>query len=368
MTAKKKQRKTSKAVLQGVTIAALLGASGWLTVQMQHKSEDGKLPSLGTVAVAPTAGGAGKSASGKLTYSRLSDPARTVVRDGDGEVAATFTDGARTAVLSGPSRTFSEPRTTKAKVVTDSWVRLLPHAWQLGSQDQAWFKTWFKKYRDSKADDIFAIAMQYGDGAATQKNAQGLRYRGDAQFGPIDPTGVGAGDSRLEQSDFYDYLGVSWQFKDGTVSYPETAKLGAIDCSGFVRTVFGYRSGYPLLGKDVKGAGLPRTANGMATLGPGVPILALTPTGSSDPLYHFARPTAIDTLQPGDLVFFELDRRTGIRLDHTGIFLGLDTDGHPRYISSRQEANGPTMGDVGGTSRLDGNGFYAKWLRSAKRL
>jgi hypothetical protein len=65
------------------------------------------------------------------------------VRDGDGEVAAIFTDGARTAVLTGRSRTFAEPRTTAAKVVTDNWVRLLPRAWSKGAERSAWFRTWF---------------------------------------------------------------------------------------------------------------------------------------------------------------------------------------------------------------------------------
>ncbi|WP_309226414.1 NlpC/P60 family protein, partial [Streptomyces lunaelactis] len=33
-------------------------------------------------------------------------------------------------------------------------------------------------------------------------------------------------------------------------------------------------------------------------------------------------------LQPGDLVFFKLDTRTGQRLDHAGMYLGNDADGH----------------------------------------
>lgn len=63
-----------------------------------------------------------------------------------------------------------------------------------------------------------------------------------------------------------------------------------------------------------------------------------------------------------------LDARTGKRLDHVGVVLGYDTQGHLIFISSREEINGPTIGDVGGVSRLDGNGYYAKTLRSAKRL
>ncbi|NEB65652.1 hypothetical protein G3I39_00990, partial [Streptomyces fulvissimus] len=63
-----------------------------------------------------------------------------------------------------------------------------------------------------------------------------------------------------------------------------------------------------------------------------------------------------------------LDARTKERLDHVGMYLGNDSEGHRIFISSREEVNGPTIGDKGGTSRLDGNGYYAKTLRSAKRL
>lgn len=67
-------------------------------------------------------------------------------------------------------------------------------------------------------------------------------------------------------------------------------------------------------------------------------------------------------------MFFEIDPRTGDRLDHVGMYMGLDAEGYPRFISSREEANGPTFGDKRGDARLDGNGYYAKGLRSAKRL
>ncbi|MFD0382364.1 NlpC/P60 family protein [Streptomyces stramineus] len=109
-------------------------------------------------------------------------------------------------------------------------------------------------------------------------------------------------------------------------------------------------------GRQGRRAAAHRERHGQAL--PGVEILGLTGK----------RPEATDKLQPGDLVFFDIDRRTGDRLDHVGIYLGLDTDGKPRFVSSREEANGPTFGDKGGTARLDGNGFYATGLRSAKRL
>jgi hypothetical protein len=55
-------------------------------------------------------------------------------------------------------------------------------------------------------------------------------------------------------------------------------------------------------------------------------------------------------------------------MDHSAIYLGPDTEGHKVFVSSRKEQNGPTIGDKGGVSRLDGNGFYAGLFRSAKRL
>ncbi|ARZ67203.1 C40 family peptidase [Streptomyces sp. HU2014] len=353
---RKKQSLTGRRAVHALVVTGLLGASAYLTVELRDKQPEAAPPVRSVGGSGPTAGA--KAAPGERRFERLANPARTVVRAGDGAVLATFTDGARTAVLTGPSRTFTEPKYTSAKVTTDSWVRLLPQQWKEGSEKAAWFTEWFGKSLGSKDPDIFAFSMEYLEGAPQKKDAQGLVYAGDAQFGPLNPGGSEAGDMRLEQSDFYDYLGIPYTFRDGTVERPEPQRLRAMDCSGFVRTVFGYRARYPLMGKDVKGDGLPRTANGMARLSPGVPVLEL----------NGKRPEATDRLQPGDLVFFDIDRRTGDRLDHVGIYLGLDTDGKPRFISSREEANGPTFGDKGGTARLDGNGFYATGLRSAKRL
>ncbi|MGW1074781.1 C40 family peptidase [Streptomyces sp. NPDC002537] len=353
---KSPDRKKSRRAVHTLVVLGLLGASAYLTVELREERQ-GSAPPVRAVSGGTPASGS-RQATGERRFERLASPARTVVRGPDGGVLATFTDGARTAVLTGPSRTFTEPKYTSAKVTTDSWVRLLPQPWTEGAEKAAWFTEWFGKFLGSKEPDVFAFSMEYLEGAPVKKDAQGIPYAGDAQFGPLNPNGSEAGDLRLEQSDFYDYLGIPYTFRDGTVERPEPQRLRAMDCSGFVRTVFGYRARYPLMGKDVKGDGLPRTANGMARLSPGVPVLELTGK----------RPAATDRLQPGDLVFFDIDKRTGDRLDHVGIYMGLDTDGKPRFISSREEANGPTFGDKGGTARLDGNGFYAAGLRSAKRL
>ncbi|MFC7218697.1 C40 family peptidase [Streptomyces polyrhachis] len=360
-----KANRGARRVLHAVTVVALLGASAYLTVELR-KEEQAKAPAVQLVTDRPagvTDSGSPAPEAAEQRWERLKNPARSVLRDARGKVLATFTDGARTATLTGPSRTFSEPANTKTRVVTENWVRFMPEEWKEGAQSTKWFKDWFKEFYGSDEEDLFAIAFQYVEGAPVKKDAQGVAYAGDADFGPINPNGSEGADLRLEQSDFYDYLGTPYTFRNGTTLRSEPMRARSMDCSGFVRAVLGYRARYPLAPADGQGDGLPRTANGMARSGLGAPIIKLT---GAAPWY--TRPTSIDILQPGDLVFFKLDQRTGSRLDHTGIVLGNDSDGHLIFISSREEVNGPTIGDKGGTSRLDGNGYYAGTLRSALRL
>ena len=73
-------------------------------------------------------------------------------------------------------------------------------------------------------------------------------------------------------------------------------------------------------------------------------------------------------LRPGDLVFFDASIDDGTQLDHVGLYLGIDTSGHPRFVSSRKSVDGPTMGDAGGNSTLDGTMLYARTFRAARRL
>lgn len=333
-------------------LAALALTSIALTYQLHHTPK-GAEPTVSAALPGHPAPGAGA-----YTYERLAGPDRTVVRDAKGGVAATLTDGARTAVLTGPGRTFAEPHTTKAKIVTDSWVRLLPRPWKPGAEKEKWFTDWFSSSHRSTRPDLLGASLEYVKGAPEKKDRQGLRYAGPATFGPPDPHGSPAGSPHHRPADFYHYLGKPWTFPDRKVAHADKSRYGAVDSAGYIRLVYGYRGGYPLLGTDGKGAGLPRTTNGMASGGLGVPVIP----------NRGARPTGLDTLQPGDLVFFDTDRSTGARLDHTGIYLGLDTDGHPRFISSRAKSNGPTFGDIGGSSRIDGTGTYAASLRAAKRL
>ncbi|MFF4578330.1 NlpC/P60 family protein [Streptomyces sp. NPDC001389] len=361
MTAKPKSRRRTRPVLHTVTVLALLAGSAYFTYALRAQ-EQAKAPSVQMVQDKNITAALKGGDAGGQKWERVQSPNRSVLRDATGQVLATFTDGARTATLTGPSRTFTEPANTSTRVVTENWVRLMPEPWKQGAESTPWFKEWFRKYFGSQEDDIFAVAFQYGDQAPVKKDAQGVSYAGDASFGPLNPNGSEGNDLRLEQSDFFDYLGTPYTFRNGVRKTPQTARYRSMDCSGFVRTVFGYRARYPLMPDDTPGPGLPRTANGIARSALGADVIPLKGVGAE------FRPASIDVIQPGDLLFFKLDARTKDRLDHTGIYLGTDTDGHQIFISSREEANGPTIGDKGGTSRLDGNGYYAATLRSVKRL
>lgn len=346
-------RKGSRRALQTCAVLAVIGLSGFGVVQFarQQTSGDAAAAPYATALAIKDGGDASAPAAGPR-FDRLAKPGRTVVRDRAGAVLATFTDGARTVALTGPSRTFAEPRFTEATITTTTWVRLAPQVWSPGAEKAAWFGPWFEKARKDTGPDVFAVAMQYADGAADVKDADGLVIHGDAIFGPVEPAGA----ARLEQSDFLDYLGISYSFPDASKE-PKTAHWGALDCSGFVRMVYGYRLGYPLLGTNNAGPGLPRRAYAIAKNGPGVALIPNTGT----------RVTDYDALQPGDLVFFEVEGSQD-ELDHVGVFVGIDSTGHYRFMSSRERANGPTFGDLGGTSLLDDGGMYSRAWRAARRI
>ena len=294
------------------------------------------------------------TARAELSYDRLENPGRTVVRvRSSGDVVATLTDGARTAVLPGPPRTFADPKFTRATVTSTTWVRLLPRAWERGSETEHWFRRWLDRKSASTEPDALAVAAQYLEGRPAARDAAGVRFRGDAAFGPRTSPSATALE---EASDFYDYLGADWTFADGDTESAERRRYGAVDCSGYVRLVYGYRMGLPLLNVNKKGPGLPRRAFAMAEFAPGKVIVHNTRRQAQ--AYH--------RLQPGDLVFFDING--GPQIDHTGIYFGRDDTGHHRFISSRARANGPTLGDLGGTSLLDDDGFYSRGFRTAKRL
>ena len=277
------------------------------------------------------------------TYVRAAAPARTLVKDAGGALLATFTDGSRSVVLAGPVRTFAES-TTSATVRTTSWVRLLPSPFT-GQVDQAWLTSALA----DRSPDLLTTAMQYVTGAPTTYAADGTLVAADASYGPL------VDGARQEGSDWNDFLQVTAGY-DGAADAPEAAQAGALDCSGFVRMAFGRRLGHPMsLTPD--GVRLPRRATQMHTGGPGT-LLVDSPT----------RPTSLPALLAGDLVLFDAAADDGTAVDHVGIYVGKDSAGAPRFVSSRKTVDGPTMGDVGGRSTLSGTGLYATSLRAVRRI
>jgi cell wall-associated NlpC family hydrolase len=287
------------------------------------------------------------------TYKALTSPARVQVSDATG-VLATFTVGARTVTMRGAARTFTEPATTSATVRSTTWVRLLdkPFAPSAGRLDTG-TTTWLVTELADRDPDLLAVAAQYVAGSPMVRDASGRLVSSDASYGPLQPDGT-----RAEGSDFNDYLGVSWTY-GGVVDGAEADQAAALDCSGFTRMVFGYRMGLPMT-LDPDGVRLPRRSAQMLASAPGVvtvPDAGVPPTS-----------TQLSTLAPGDLVFFDNSTDDGPAVDHVGIYLGVDSAGQPRFISSRKTADGPTLGDLGGRSVLTGTGYYATGWRAARRL
>ncbi len=276
---------------------------------------------------------------------RRADPDRVVVSDRTG-VLATFTVGARTVTLRGPRRTFSEPSTTASMVSTTAWVRLLPTPYSHGID-----RRWLAAALSDRSPDVLAVAAEYLPRAPTRVDPAGRIVSSDASYGPLDADG-----RRVAGADVNDYLGIEWVLGSRT-DRPEPHQLGSLDCSGFVRMVLGYRLGVPL-SLDPDGTSLPRRAVAMAASGTGV--LIVPDTG--------ARARAHDALLPGDLVFSDVSTDDGPAIDHVGIYLGTDSSGAARFVSSRKAADGPTMGDLGGRSTLTGSGLYAQGFRAARRV
>jgi hypothetical protein len=281
-------------------------------------------------------------------YTRLSDPPRTQVTDADGHWLATFTDNAYTVTLLGAQRTFSEPG-AKNPVITNVWVRVLQAPFN-GTADE----DWLSRILNDQSPDVLAIAMQYITGAPPITASNGLQIAGKASYGPAK-----VDDTREEGGDFSDYLGIAWKFGEVT-HQPKADFFQSLDCSGFMRMVWGYRSGLPLTYAPESGRSIPRHSWEILASGPGIVII---PDANDTQITDFSH------LQTGDLVFFHAKTEThDPQIDHVGMYLGQDTAGHYRFISSRQTIDGPTMGDIGGSSLLDGQGLYGRSFRAARRF
>ena len=281
---------------------------------------------------------------------------RLEVRDSDGRWLATFTVGARTVLLAGPRRSFAEGG---AAVSHARWVRSAPSPFA-GRLHRAWLRAALAANR-ARVDDVLAIAMQYLRGAPPLHDESGLQIAGDARYGP------GSAEEREEGADFNDYLGVTATSPGEPPDPPERRQFRCLDCSGYMRMVWGWRHHLPGAGYDDRiplsivprrdRSTMPRRAHQIFDSAPGIVVIA-----RQQPVTDFA------PLQAGDLVFFDADPGDGPQIDHVGMYLGRDLDRRQRFISSRKARNGPTLGDYHGASLLDGGGLYARAFCGARRL
>lgn len=279
------------------------------------------------------------------------------LHDEGGLWLASFTLGASSVRLSGPERCFAEA--SAADSVTHSvWVRTMPEPFA-GLVDLRWLRNAFAA-NEAGVPDILGIAMQYLEGAPPRYDGN-MQIAGNAAYGPLKDG------KREEGSDFNDYLGLTWSYPNGLTDFPERRQFRCLDCLGFIRMVWGFRrsmEGYgytdslPLSFDPDPPYAIPRRANEIFEAGPGVVIVE----------NRRVRPKSYPDLAVGDLVFFNADKNDGPRLDHVGMYLGLDAGGSRRFISSRKKHNGPTLGDSNGASILDGNDNYARAFRCARRL
>ncbi|MEV4948937.1 NlpC/P60 family protein [Streptomyces sp. NPDC053755] len=232
-------------------------------------------------------------------------------------------------------------------VCHDTWVRLLPAPF-----DGTWTPALEQRIRAWAGDtspDALAYASMYRPYApvVTDPALQGAQVLGQSRYSKPDGAGV-----RPVGADFHEYMGRDWTFPaSGESAVANSEFAGCLDCSGFVRMVYGHHLGIPMVAfENFDGRNLPRTSKDQSAHGPGVVVAKGTTAAPS-----------LAALRIGDVVFFDAtlsdpaDPETveGV-IDHTGIYLGQDQHGGLRFVSSRKTPDGPTMGDLGGKSILNG--------------
>jgi cell wall-associated NlpC family hydrolase len=327
------------------SVAAAATAPMWLDGDDQHPAparSGSSGPDVGTL-------------NSRFTFHPIGQPARTVVRDRAGTRVAELTHGSRTVLVTGPERTFTEPRATRAVVKSTTWVRIAERPFDPVQLADEAFATWLLgQIGGGPGDDVLAAACQYVTGSAERVDRAGVRYAGDASFGYINE------ESTRDGADFYDYLGIPWTWPTGEVTRPAVKWAGALDCSGYIRLIFGYRMGMLLHRTNRRvDDGLPRTAYAIATRAPSTLICEADEPDQA--------PRDLSRVAPGDVAFFALHDETPATMTHCGIVLGPDTDGGMRFVSSRESINGPTFGDVAGAGVIDSQ-FFGDRLRRVIRL
>ena len=175
------------------------------------------------------------SATPKLSIRIWPVPGGIEVRDSQKKWLATFTKGAYTAGLAGPKRSFAEK---EVSITHSTWVRTLPKPFD-GKLDKAWLSKALKANKQL-LPDILTISMQYVRGAPAIHDGD-LQIAGDARYGPL------LEGKRQEGSDFNDYLGLAWTYsrEKPANDEPEIRQFRCLDCSGFIRMIWGYRRHAP---------------------------------------------------------------------------------------------------------------------------
>jgi hypothetical protein len=250
---------------------------------------------------------------------------------------------------------------TPPTVTHSTWVRLLPAPFT-GTVDTAWLTAALA----TTSPDLLAVAMEYITGGVK-----------DAGYGPLYAPGrswdTGHADdgTRQEGSDWNDYLGVTGNYPGltTTTDAAEPHQLGCLDCSGYVRTVFGYRGDRGITlpmclddAADYNGLRIPRRSVDQSASGPGITVVFSASSA----------PTDLSQIQPGDVLYWDADTTNPAeeegQVDHSGIYLGVDSTGGKRFLSSRKTANGPTLSDLGGPAVITGTSLYGRALRRARRF
>lgn len=259
-------------------------------------------------------------------------------------------------------------------VTHSTWVRVLPSVfagWDNSVRD------WLRGAVVDTSPDVLARAMSYVTGAVPVLDPQygaGRQVMGQARYGPEDPDG-----SRVEGADWNDYIRTTGHYPalaTPTDDINELAQQFCLDCSGFVRMVYGYWGGIPMSlqdSADLNGVNLPRRSVQIGPSGPGVLIAAGAFDGAGVNV-----PPPLAGLRIGDVVSFDADSADNVAGeesgdvevtdDHVGIYLGDDGAGNRLYISSRKTVNGPTFSALGGPSYLNGAGTWATSLRHIRRF
>ncbi|SDM15425.1 hypothetical protein SAMN05444921_104331 [Streptomyces wuyuanensis] len=264
------------------------------------------------------------------------------------------------------------------EVTHDLWVRLLdaPFDGTLTPALERRLRAWAG---DTSPDALAHAAMFLPHAADAVDPVLGTRVLGEAGYGPFDAkTDDG---TREVGADFWEYMGLdTWTFPNGEApaqpenTGPQKRWAGFLDCSGYVRMVYGHHMGVPMVNhRDFDGTNLPRESADQAARGPGVVVAGFTADGVPGRV-----PPPLDGLLVGDLVYFDAygsaddddgegdDRGT---IDHVGIHLGRDQHGRRRFASSRKTPDGPTMADLGALSVLDaGTELYSRSLRVIRRF